>query len=172
VNPTDLFITGAIVGILVFWQCYKWWRAMRLKRKVVRARRGERRALDLLEANGYEILEVQKRVPVCTKLDGKECKTYIAADALVRKKGLVYVAEIKTGTEATKVTHAPTRRQLLEYFCVFQPHGILLVDMEQEKIHTVEFRIDRTVTRLPNWCLIILCLLIGAFCGWYLRGGL
>jgi hypothetical protein len=172
VNPTDLFILGAIVGMLVFWQCYKWWRAMRLGRKVARARRGERRALDLLEANGYEILELQKRVPVCTKLDGKECKTYIAADALVRKRGLLYVAEIKTGSEATRVTHAPTRRQLLEYYFVFQPHGILLVDMEQGKIRTVEFMIDRIETRLTHWGGMIICLLLGIFCGWYLRGGL
>lgn len=146
---------------------------MRLKRKVVRARHGERRALGLLEANGYEIVELQKRIAVCTKLDGKECKTYIAADALVRKRGLLYVAEIKTGAEATRVTHAPTRRQLLEYFFVFQPHGILLVDMDQEKIRTVEFAIDRTPTQqMPCWGLVVVVLIIGICCGWYIRGGL
>jgi hypothetical protein len=172
VNQTDLFVLGILVGGILFWQVYKWWRALRLKRKVVRARRGEERALHLLESEGYEIVELQKRTPVVAKVDGKEYKTYIAADALVRKHGRTYVAEIKTGSEATRITHAPTRRQILEYFCVFRPHGILLVDMEQEKIRTVEFTMPHADNRIQYSVLLFLAVFIfGVICGFQFRGG-
>jgi hypothetical protein len=172
VNQTDLLISGMLLGILLFWPCYKWWRAVKLKRRVIRARHGERKALDLLESEGYTIVELQKKAPVCATVDGKMVKTYIAADALVEKDGRCYVAEIKTGTEATRVTHAPTRRQLLEYFFIFRPHGILLVDMEQEKIKRVE--LDTAHMTESNICrrwVYVVIFVIGVLCGFYLQGG-
>jgi hypothetical protein len=162
-----------LLGALLFWRCYRWWRAFRLQKKVSRAKRGEKGALDLLEAEGYKIIELQKRAPVCAIVDGKECKTYIAADALVCKGGRMFVAEIKTGSEAPRVTHAPTRRQLLEYFYIFKPHGILLVDMEQKKICEVLFTTaaKNKVQGLGLYILLIFCFLAGIVCGWFIKGG-
>lgn len=170
-KPADLFILGIIFGSLLFWQCYRWWRGFCLKKKVKRAKRGEQQALDLLETEGYEIIELQKKAAVCATVDGKPCKTYIAADALVCKNGRVFVAEVKTGSEATKVTHAPTRRQLLEYFFIFKPHGILLVDMEQRKIRKVEFTVADKGNRVKYCIYFFLCFLAGIIGGWYVRGG-
>lgn len=170
-NQTDLFILGMIFGVLLFWQGYRWWRSFRLKKKVKRAKKGEKQALDLLESEGYEILELQKRAPICAKVDGVACKTYIAADVLVRKDGRVYVAEIKTGSEATKVSHAPTRRQLLEYFFIFKPYGILLVNMEQKKICKVEFSLVTNEQGIKSGMRILLWFLVGIIFGWLLKGG-
>ena len=170
-QQTDLFILGMLFGLLLFWQSYRWWRSFRLKKKVKRAKKGEKQALDLLESEGYEILEWQKRAPICAKVDGVACKTYIAADVLVRKEGRIYVAEIKTGGEATKVSHAPTRRQLLEYFFIFKPYGILLVNMEQKKICKVEFPRVINEQGIKSGMRIILWFLAGLFFGWLLKGG-
>lgn len=170
-NQTDLFILGMLVGIFLFWQGYRWWRSFRLQKKVKRAKQGEKQALDLLESEGYEIVEVQKRAPICAKVDGIACKTYIAADVLVRKDGHVYVAEIKTGSEATKVSHAPTRRQLLEYFFIFKPYGILLVNMEQKKICKVEFSLAKNDQGIKSGMCILLWFLTGVIFGWLLKGG-
>lgn len=170
-NQTDLFLLGMLFGSLLFWQCYRWWRAYRLRKKVIRAKRGEKGALDLLEAEGYKIVELQKKAPVCATVDGKECKTYIAADVLVCKNGRMFVAEIKTGGEAPRVTHAPTRRQLLEYFFIFKPHGILLVDMEQKKICKVVFSAAGKGEGKNYILYVLFVFLAGIVCGWLIKGG-
>lgn len=145
-EPGDLFILGIIVGGFLLYTIFKSLRKNRLRHKMNRARKAEGRALKFLTASGYEILDVQKRVPFVTFVDGKPYKNSIQADYVVTKAGCRYVVEVKTGEEATQVTNTQTRRQLLEYFLIYRPDGILLLDMERQVIREVNFQVD-----LPLW---------------------
>jgi hypothetical protein len=103
------------------------------------AQRGEQRAEHLLRARGYRILDRQVSGSWTLKVDGQDVQASVRADLLVRRRGRTYVAEVKTGRQATDPTFPATRRQLLEYLLIFEPDGVLLVDVDAGKILTVEF---------------------------------
>jgi hypothetical protein len=62
----------------------------------------------------------------------------LRADYLVAREGRRYVA-VKTGRLAPRLSHAPTRRQLLEYGAAFDVQGVLLVDADAESVTHVEW---------------------------------
>ncbi len=119
-----------------------------LARRGVRARvatsrklgeRGRRRALKLLRRRGFEILDTEVTAPGLIQVDSHLHEYVVRADALVRRKRRVYVAEFKGGAESSSIHHRATRRQLLEYSCVFGVDGVLLVDAHADRIHYVRF---------------------------------
>lgn len=112
-------------------------RAVRRNRAQI-AQAGEQESLSLLAAAGYEVLASQERALAILMVDGEEQRFEIKPDHLVEKNGALYVADVKTGREAS-LKNAKTRRQLLEYKLVFKAEGALLVDMAQRCIREVEF---------------------------------
>jgi hypothetical protein len=109
------------------------------RRRQRRADRGEARAERLLRRQGYRIEERQASVHWTMEVDGEPVEVEARADLLVRRKGRLYVAEVKTGTRATDPCHPRTRRQLLEYALVYDVDGVLLVDMEAKEVFEVGF---------------------------------
>ena len=121
-----------------------WWRASKRagwasRARNQRAQSGEQAAEELLESLGYEVLERQISGEWEVEVDGIPLRDGVRADLLVQRGGLVFVAEVKTGTLAPQLSYAPTRRQLLEYWFVFGPDGLLLVDMESMVVREVRF---------------------------------
>lgn len=130
-----LLVTGVWVGIrLARWV---------LRRRVARSRRvgarGAARALRLLEAAGWRILEREVAARGVVRVDGVELEYVVRADALVRRRRRTYVAEFKGGAGSSRITSRATRRQLLEYAVLFDADGVLLVDADAGRVHEVEF---------------------------------
>lgn len=114
-----------------------------LRYRVARTRRtgrkGRARALALLRRAGWQVLEEEATAPGWLLLDGERREYVVRADALVRKRRRVCVAEFKGGAASSTVTHRDTRRQLLEYAHLFDVDGVLLVDADAGRIHEVTF---------------------------------
>lgn len=108
---------------------------MNVSRKAIR---GEKKAVDLLEKNGYRILEKQLSGKVLYYINEEPKESLVRADLLVKKNGRSYIVEIKTGDQANPKLPA-VRRQMMEYDRVFSPHGILFIDMEKNRIQSVRF---------------------------------
>ena len=104
----------------------------------VRAIEGEHEARVLLERSGYAVLERQVPGSWTIRADGESVTFGLRADYLVARAGRRYIAEVKTGRLAPRLSHGPTRRQLLEYSAAFDVHGVLLVDAEGKAITRVE----------------------------------
>jgi hypothetical protein len=104
----------------------------------LRAVDGEVGARALLERAGYAVLEHQVEGSWTVRADGEAVTFGLRADYLVLREGRRYVAEVKTGRLAPRLSHGPTRRQLLEYSAAFDVHGVLLVDADVETITHVE----------------------------------
>lgn len=173
-RPEDFFILGLLLGGYIAYLTIKLMRRKRTKRRVAGAKRAERKAAELLTDNGYEILESQKFLPVTTIVDGKKYNNGIRVDYLVKRNNRTYVAEVKTGEDAINFTRAPVRRQLLEYYLAYQPDGVLLLDMEQNTIHEIEFLIHQPRWRqIKNMAGYLLAFLTGALLMWLvMQGGL
>lgn len=127
-----------------WWSSQRWSRASR--RRVARAAWGEDLAEELLEQAGFRVLDRQVRAIGWVEIDGRDHEFEVRADLLVEAHdahgwppGARLVAEVKTGRRAPDPAHPATRRQLLEYQRVFQPDGLLLVDVEGEALITVAF---------------------------------
>jgi len=117
------------------------------RRKVVRnvatsrklGRRGREKALKLLRRAGFEVLDEEVTAPGLVQVDSRLEEYTVRADALVRRKRRIYVAEFKGGPSSASIQNRATRRQLLEYACVFGTDGVLLVDADAGRIHYVRF---------------------------------
>lgn len=121
-----------------------WWSAStrgsrRSRARNDRALSGEEEAERLLEAEGYTIVDRQLRGSWELEVDGEAMSVGVRADLMVERHGLTFIAEVKTGELAPDLGYAPTRRQLLEYWFVFQPDGLLLIDMEAGLVRQVAF---------------------------------
>ena len=119
------------------------------ERRFARARRLEDKAQRVLRRSGFVIAGRKVRRRVWLEVDGEREAFVVEADYLVR--GLaeeLLVAEVKTGTLAPRATYMPTRRQLLEYDLAFaEAEGLLLVDMEQERVAEVRFPTPDEIVR-------------------------
>lgn len=112
-----------------------------------RAADGEQGASGLLERAGYAVLERQVRGSWTVRADGNPVTFGLRADYLVAREGRRYIAEVKTGRLAPRLSHGPTRRQLLEYSAAFDVHGVILVDADAETVTHVEIEpFDRTAS--------------------------
>jgi hypothetical protein len=128
-----------LVGVVVGLACARWVVRSRVATSRSIGRRGRERALKLLHRYGFEVLEEEVTAPGLVQVDSRIEEYVVRADALVRRKGRVYVAEFKGGAQSASITTAATRRQLLEYSCVFGTDGVLLVDAHIGRIHYVRF---------------------------------
>jgi hypothetical protein len=101
--------------------------------------RSEKAAAALLEEAGYIVVDSQIAATWQITIDDTPHPIELRADHLVERDGRRFIAEVKTGAEAPKITNAATRRQLLEYRCAYDVDGIILVDMQRLEIRHVEF---------------------------------
>ena len=88
--------------------------------------------------NGFHIVDKQQSRPLDIKIGNSLYRYWIRIDFLVKKNGRIYVVEVKSGSK-NKVTKRETRRQLLEYFLAYKPHGVILFNMETKIFSQVKF---------------------------------
>ncbi len=143
---TDAMLVGAafalvfaVLLLVAVLAARKWWRSLRARRRARRAHHGERGARALLESAGYDVLDDQVRHTYTVRCDGDDLPIELRADYLVRRGRKRYVADVKTGPRAPRISTAATRRQLLEYRVAYDVSGVLLVDMHREHIHVIGF---------------------------------
>ncbi|MEG6522596.1 hypothetical protein V6C11_11605 [Desulfotomaculum sp. 1211_IL3151] len=140
--PSDFLIIGVIIGAVIIYNFLKRGQSYIARRRVLKAGRAESAARKYLEAEGYTVLAVQERVPVVTKVNGKPHQSYIKADLIVQKGKQIFVVDVKTGETAQRPVSPEIRRQLLEYFLIYRPDGVLVLDMDNKKLYRLEFEID------------------------------
>lgn len=159
---TDLFVWGVFLGGALVYFVERLWRNNRLRRRMAKARAGEKKAVKFLEQRGYHILDVQLSTAVTIYLNDKPHTSQVRADLLVRKGRKKYIVEVKTGKQGSG-TLPHVRRQLLEYYLVYQPDGVLLLDMEKEKLREVKFTYDGMRGKVSGFRDMVLGMALVAF---------
>ncbi len=134
-----VLLAGLLLLQLVLWWWRRWWVRWRAQAQSRRASRAERRAASLLERAGYVIEASQPKVSWPMLVDGECRQVALRADYLVWRDEQRYVAEVKSGRLAPRLSTASTRRQLLEYALAYDVVGVLLVDMAAKRIVEVGF---------------------------------
>ena len=103
-----------------------------------KGRIGEKKALHLLEKNGYKILDQQFTIKGWLRKNGVKESFIIRPDYLVKKNNEIFIAEVKTG-EAASISNIFTRRQLLEYSNTYYSKKVILVDVKNQNLYLIEF---------------------------------
>jgi len=137
-----IFLIGVIFGAYLLWKIMVVARRILSRRHVKMGMIAEEKARDLLSKWGYRIEEAKPEADVELVVDGKRERARVQADFLVSKDGSSYIAEVKRGEEARIPLSPRVRRQLLEYFVAFRPDGMIFVDMENKRIHRIDFILD------------------------------
>lgn len=137
----------------------------RARQRSRRAASGEVRAETLLERLGYSIEGRQVPCSWTIWVDGEESAFPMRADLLVARGDRRYVAEVKTGNKAPKLSTAATRRQLLEYRLAYDVDGVLLVDAERDRVLDVEFPLPGRGRSSGRWLPMVGMWLLGAVTG-------
>ncbi|MDK2896603.1 MAG: hypothetical protein PWP04_723 [Candidatus Atribacteria bacterium] len=154
-----------IFSLVVVWVTIKFSqkiKARKLHKLVSQGRKAEREAVSFLQQKGYQILQEQVEKNFFLRVDGQKVKCNVRADFLVKKGRKLFVAEVKTGHQATNYTRPTVRRQLLEYYWVYQTKGVLLVDGENWQIRQIDFpQSSKKVNRLEIFIWSSVFLLIG-----------
>lgn len=136
------FVAGAVVWLALV----RWWKRIagrrRAKARWRRSSRGESRAESVLGSLGYAIESRQVHHVWAIEVDGERHEVQLRADLIASRDGERFVAEVKTGSDAPRVTNAATRRQLLEYSIAYDVDGVLLVNADTGDVREVVFDID------------------------------
>jgi len=139
-----LIIGGGIICLFLYIKISNWLRAKRLRRRFSKSRQAEKEAEKILRKKGYAIIDAQKSKPLLITVGDKIHRYLVRIDYLVRKRGKVYVVEVKSGEKIPYITNRETRRQMLEYYLAYQPNGIILLNMKNKSISEVKFQFERT----------------------------
>ncbi len=138
VSVAILLLLGAIAGMILYHLVVINYKNYRVKRTFKSGRIAENAAVKFLRSHGYKVLASQLREEVIIYVDGEPEKSIVRADYLVRRGWKLYVVEVKSGQQGNARLPA-IRRQLLEYHMVYQPDGILLLDMEHKNLQEIRF---------------------------------
>ena len=133
-----LLFIGVFAGMILYHLVVINYKNYRVKRTFKSGRIAETAAVKFLRSHGYKILASQLREDVIIYVDGEAEKSIVRADYLVRRGWKLYVVEVKSGQQGNAKLPA-IRRQLLEYHMVYQPDGILLLDMEHKNLQEIRF---------------------------------
>lgn len=134
-----LLLAVACLILTVAWRRALSRGSRRQRDRMRRALAGEAAAEHLLEELGYTIVSRQESRSWPIIVDGEPFEASVRADLVVTRDDETWIAEVKTGDTAPNPLHPATRRQLLEYLFVFDPDGILLVDVEMGDVMEVAF---------------------------------
>jgi len=157
-----------ILGALLEHGITTLWRNAKLRRRMKKGALAEKQAIRFLQKRGYRILDAQLQKTFTVEVNGEKQKMVVQADYLVRKKGKIYVVEVKSGKQGdVALTHV--RRQLLEYSMVYQPDGLILLDMAHHHLQEIRFHypVSRGVRRILRSLFIFL---VGLLLAWIIIG--
>ena len=133
-----LIVLGSLTGMFLYHFVVINYKNFRVKRTFKSGRIAENAAVKFLRSHGYTILASQLREDVTIYVDDDAETSIVRADYLVRCGWKLYVVEVKSGQQGNAKLPA-IRRQLLEYYMVYQPDGILLLDMQNKNLQKIRF---------------------------------
>ena len=132
-------IAGAVLGFIIFYFFSRTMLSLKMSKRVELSQISQEEAEGLLKKRGFKIVDKQKRADIVTYIDGKPNLGYVQADFIVERNGKKYVAEVKAGEMVSDPNEPSTRRQMLEYKFAYKPFGLLLVNMLDRTIHSIDF---------------------------------
>ena len=134
-----LLWAGIFLGACGFYAAQQLWQRFRQHRRQENAQAMQERAAKILENLGFSLQPEYMRQNLRILQDGQPLDSPVRPELFVNKGGKSYVVNIKERQALQQLSDPHTRQQLLEYYVTYKPNGILLMDMENRRIHDIRF---------------------------------
>lgn len=169
-RPVDFIFLLIIIACTAFYIWYKNRRPRtRSRQKSPNLNRAEKAALNALKEEGYTLHEIHPVIPVQYEVDKEKKKDFThAGNFIVRKGGRSYLVKVVKG-EKTALTSASARNDLLLDHLFFLPHGIIVYNVDNNRIQEVSFSfggysaLEKNFTRVALIGLILAGIAFTAF---------
>lgn len=132
-----LLVVAFIVGVWITRRSQRAWHRRQGFVNQRKGRRAEHEAADLLEAEGFKIIDRNPRFTNQLGVNGDQELFEITPDFIATKDGVNYVVEVKNYSGHTSIHNAGVRRQVFEYLHATQM-PCLLVRMPEGDIDLIE----------------------------------
>jgi hypothetical protein len=119
-------------------------------KRLKRGKDAEHGAKRILEKSGYSIHDYQPALNYHFQVDKKSLQVNITPDFIVKKNGVKYIVEVKTGDTAGNPNFSATRRQMLEYNLASEL-PVLFVNMDELTIEEVRFPFAASSNSINWW---------------------
>ena len=128
----------------------------------------EDRAGEMLKAHGYRPISQHPEITYNWEIDNRERSVTVTPDWLVRRDGMTFFVEVKTGEQANP-NQAKIRRQLLEYYLFGDADGVVYFDADRDVAKEVRFPVPiRTRSPFWMWFMTLISVTIAIFALWRL----
>lgn len=172
-NDFFVFLLACFVGAFVFYYLQRAWRRLLLSWRFKKGKKAEAFAEKLLKQKGYKILAFQEEGEGKLFVDGKVHSYRLRPDFFVKRQGLVYLVEVKSGEKASSPLYSHTRRQLFEYYYTFPVDGLILLNADTGLLHHIAFSCQekKMQASLPSMTIAFFlgAVLMGFFYHYYLQ---
>jgi len=119
-------------------------------------------ALNLLQNNGYEVIQGKVRVPIDINTNERNYQSRIIVDYIAQKNGKSYIVKIKNKRKQERISGSFLRDELLAMQLMCRADGSLYIDLDKERIYDIDFvytpvNFNRTLLdylKLPKWVLV------------------
>ncbi|MBO8168225.1 MAG: hypothetical protein H0Z35_03450 [Thermoanaerobacteraceae bacterium] len=163
---SDLIILGLIMATVLFYNIGNRWRRRRVSLRIAAARKAVQKAVEILAEQGFKIIDVEKAVHVTTGIDGRLYRYTVTADVICKKRGKTYLVEVRSGKKGSRVTSVRAQRELLGHYLLFGPAGIIILDVDSDKMREIRIAVDGTAARWRRVAASLGYMLIGALLLW------
>lgn len=157
-RESDLLILGVLLTAFLFFKGRGVLASRRGHPPVPKAGRGGNAAArELLLKKGYQIVGVNERLEYQSNVSGSHYRGHLLADFLVQKEGKRLAVKCEpSGEQAALLTRAEGRGQLLPLQYLTGTAGVLVLDLENEKISTISYKIKMTMRQKEVFLIIFL----------------
>lgn len=136
-------LLGVFIGGFLVYVASRAWGRKKIQAPADVPRFSEKEAENLLRKAGYQILGKKQKETIITIIDGKEHFGYVETDYLARKNRRKYAVLVHVGEGSPDPNEPTQRRRILELHRVFSRDGVLVLDPNQGRVHSVDFRFPR-----------------------------
>jgi len=133
-----LFLGVVLGAVVVYFLIQVFLRKSRLD-KEAEPTEAEKESEDLLQKRGFKILKRGLQAPLLTNVDGKTYSSVSAADFLVEKEKNTFIVRVHGGSISADPTDPSLIRKFIESEAVYQPDGLLLLDLVDKSIQELSF---------------------------------
>ena len=140
-----VLLIGIAIGIVLIKTLRSFWQRIVLFLRFRRGDRAEQWALKKMRKDGYTLVGSQSVGVARVRVNGNWITSRIRIDYIFEKNGKRFGLEVKSGKYATDPASAATRRQLLEYFLVYEIDTLMLADFERKEVIEIYFDIPGAI---------------------------
>lgn len=134
-----MLIISALFLTVILFILYRYINKIRRAKVKTNIKTSYKNYLELLEDNGYKVVNSNCSVELSTIVDKRTNKDTFRLPLIVSKKGIKYIVHIKKRSEDTLRLNKNTRQYFFSLCVLFNADGVIVINSKNNKIKNIVF---------------------------------